>query len=122
GRFLWQFDEYSSHPLSFRVISKQSRLSALDILLSQVPWSEISEREIFAEGGSFSFRRRWVNYNPAVTDELIADAAFGNTAAFARLFHFTGTLLGVGEIRFIHLHNALERGDGLHVLESGQYL
>jgi len=56
------------------------------------------------------------------TDELIADAAFGNTAAFARLFHFTGTLLGVGEIRFIHLHNALERGDGLHVLESGQYL
>ena len=39
-------DYHTSHPLSFRVISRQSRLSALDILLSQVPWSEISEREV----------------------------------------------------------------------------
>ena len=31
---------------------------------------QLSEGDIFAEGGSISFRRRWVNYNPAVILQL----------------------------------------------------
>jgi len=41
------------------------------------------------------------------TDELIADSAFGDTAAFARFLHLAGSFLGVSEIRFIHLDNAV---------------
>jgi hypothetical protein len=33
----------------------------------KLSWRTIFEGDIFAKGGSFSFRRTWVNYIPAVT-------------------------------------------------------